>query len=338
MTATEYNTALKNPTSLLASAGSEVIRSYEDAATAIGRLDAAARLASSGERELLVLRCVATPVGATAKGMIALARADGEGDPSLLAYAKAVRDGAAKARGGVLPTVALLHELLRLPQPQSQPEPRAQQPPTTSTLDELLRDTHERTPPVLKAALAARALRNAPSARPNEPISTAAAARLAGLAVTLVLCVGGAITDAWLTLPPSPDGPLGSPRAARAAEDPAEWLGATFATLAREARAAERGLALTRDLAAADQLRVRDTLGRAAYSALDVLALLRDALVITVPQAARELSLTPPTAGAAVARLVELGIAREITGKARSRAFAYEGLVLALEPGTAGDK
>jgi hypothetical protein len=332
MTSTEHDTALSSPTSLLASAGSEIIRSYEDAATAIGRLDASARLASSGERELLVLRCMATPVGATAKGMIALARADGEGDPSLLAYAKAVRDGAAKARGGVLPTVALLHELLRLPQPPVQP------PSTAASLDELLRDTHERTPPVLKAALAARALRNASSARSNEPINAAAAARLTGLAVTLVLCVGGAITDAWLTLPPSPDGALSSPRAAGAAEDPAEWLGATFATLAREARAAERGLALARELAAADQLRVRDTLGRAAYSALDVLALLRDELVITVPQAARELSLTPPTAGAAVARLMELRIAREITGKARSRAFAYEGLVLALELGTAGDK
>jgi hypothetical protein len=328
MTSTEYNQALSRPTSLLSSAGSEVIRSYEDAATAIGRLDATARLASSGERELLVLRCVATPVGATANGMIALARSDGEGPPSLLAYRKAVRDGAAKARGGVLPTVALLHELLRLAQP----------PSTTSTLDELLRDTHERTPPVLKAALAAWALGNAPSARANEPVGAATPARLIGLSVTLVLCVGGAITDAWLTLPPSPDGPLLPLRAAGAAEDPAIWLGATFASLAREARAAERGLARARDLAAADQLRVRDTLGRAAYSALDLLALLRDELVITVPQAARELSLTPPTAGAAVARLVELGIAREITGKARSRAFAYEGLVLALEPDTAGDK
>ncbi len=327
MVETEYAAALRNPTSLLLSARSGVIRSYEDAATAVGRLDAAARLASAGERELLVLRCMAMPVGATAKGMIALARADGEGDPSLLAYAKGVRDGAAKARGGVLPTVALLHELLRLPKP----------PSITVTLDELLRDTHERTPPILKAALAAGVLRNAARAGANELASATTAAQLTGLAVTLVLCVGGAITDAWLTLPP----PQAIPSALTGeagAEDPATWLGGTFATLAREARAAERGLALARDLAASDELRVRDALGRAAYSALDVLALLRDELVITVPQAARDLSLTPPTAGAAVARLVELGIAREVTGRARSRAFAYEGLVLALEPDTAGHK
>jgi hypothetical protein len=328
MVESEYAAALRNPTSLLSSAGSGVIRSYEDAATAVGRLDAAARLASSGERELLVLRCMATPVGATAKGMIALARADGEGDPSLLAYAKGVRDGAAKARGGVLPNVALLHELLRLPKP----------PSITVALDELLRDTHERTPPILKAALAAGVLRNAARAGANELVSATTAAQLTGLAVTLVLCVGGAITDAWLTLPPSQASPLVLPEEAGAAEDPATWLGGTFATLAREARAAERGLALARELAASDELRVRDSLGRAAYSALDVLALLRDELVITVPQAARDLSLTPPTAGAAVARLVELGIAREVTGRARSRAFAYEGLVLALEPDTAGHK
>jgi hypothetical protein len=34
-----------------------------------------------------------------------------------------------------------------------------------------------------------------------------------------------------------------------------------------------------------------------------------------------------------VARLVELGVAREVTGKARSRAFAYDGMVRALAPG-----
>jgi hypothetical protein len=39
-----------------------------------------------------------------------------------------------------------------------------------------------------------------------------------------------------------------------------------------------------------------------------------------------------PTAGAAVERLVMLRIAREVTGRARSRAFAYEGMVRALEP------
>lgn len=296
------------PFESLASTGIDTIRAYEDAATAIGRLDATAKLESDGLRELLVLRCIATPLGATHRGMIALVRADGEGEDALRAYGKALRTGAARARGGGLSSVATLHESLGLA-PAAWP---------AATVDDLLRDAHERTPPVLKAALAAIAIRSATSANPySNP--DASEAQLLALTVTLALCVGGATTDAWLTLP----------RAAACAE---AGLAATFAALAREARAAERGLSAARELGEQDEQRVRDSLGRAAYSALDVLALLRNEIVITVPETARALSLTPPTAGAAVARLVELGIAREVTGKARSRAFAYEGIVRALEP------
>jgi hypothetical protein len=234
--------------------------------------------------------------------MIALARTDGEGDGAFRSYAAAVRNGAARARGGALTSIASLHELLALPAPAWPAVP----------IDELLRDTHERTPPVLKAGLAAGAIRSAAA-----DSDAAEVARFVALAVTLVLCVGGATTDAWLTLP-------------RGAPD--ETLRDTFAALAREARAAERGLAAARELFDTDEQRVRESLGRAAYSALDLLALLREQIVVTVPEAARALDQTPPTAGAAVARLVELGIVREVTGKARSRAFAYEGIVRALAP------
>jgi hypothetical protein len=305
----DIQTIARFPSGTLASAGSEIIAAYEDAASAIGRLDATGRLASAGFRELLVLRCIATPDGASHTGMIALVRADGEGEESLRAYATALREGAARARGGALPSVASLHEALQLPHPAWQ----------ASAIDELLRDAHERTPPVLKSALVALALRATAGDEPDEPHT----ARLAALAVTLVLCVGGATTDAWLTLP-SPG--AGGDRS----------LHGTFAALAREARAAERGLAAAQELADSDEQRVRESLGRAAYSALDVLALLRERIVITVPETARSLGLTPPTAGAAVARLVALRIAREVTGKARSRAFAYEGIVRALEPESAG--
>ncbi len=153
--------------------------------------------------------------------------------------------------------------------------------------------------------------------RLRKAATAAEIARLGALAVTLVLCVGGATTDAWVTLPSTP---------------PNESLRDTFSALAREARAAERGLADAQELFDSDEQRVRESLGRAAYSALDLLGLLREQIVVTVPEAARTLDQTPPTAGAAIARLVELGIAREVTGKARSRAFAYEGIVRALAP------
>jgi hypothetical protein len=301
----DYNIHDGQASQLLTGADTAVLRAYEDAATAIGRLDASARLAPPGLRELLILRCIATPDAVAHDRMIALVRDDGERDDPLRIYAAAVRDGAARARGGAVPSLASLHELLRTPAPAQ----------FAASLDALLRDSRERTPPVLKAALAALAIREAPADLGDE----SATARLASLAVTLVLCVGGATTDAWLTLP--------RPRAAADIS-----LRGTFAALAREARAAERALIATRELCYADEQRVRDSLGRAAYSALDVLALLRERIVITVPETARELGQTPPTTGAAVARLVELGIAREVTGRARSREFAYEGIVSAVQP------
>lgn len=300
--------------SAIASSGGDAVRAYEDAATAIGRLDATAQLAEPGFRELLVLRCVATGIGISHQGMIALAVADGEGGEASVAggqFAAALRRGAARARGGALPSVASLHELLQLAPPAT----------PAQTIDDLLRDAHERTPPVLKAALVAQALR-APSSSaadgpaPSSPID----GHLAALAVTLVLCVGGATNDAWLTLP----------KVTGVRTDLS--LHELFTALAREARAAERGLLTARDLADADEHRVRETLGRAAYSALDVLAFIRERIVISVPQASRALGLTAPTAGAAVARLVELGIVREATGKARSRVFAYDGIVRSLSP------
>lgn len=172
---------------------------------------------------------------------------------------------------------------------------------------------------MLKAALVALALRVAAGGDDDE----LQAAQLVSLAVTLVLCVGGATTDAWLTIPH-----------VHAAGD--HSLKDTFAALAREARAAERGLMAAQELVEDDEQRVRASLGRAAYSALDVLALLQERIVVTVPLAVRALGQTPPTAGAAVARLVELGIAREVTGKARSRVFVYDGIVKALEPERTG--
>lgn len=312
----------------LTASGSDVIRAYEDAATAVGRLDAAARLAPAGLRELLVLRCIATPSHTTHAGMIALLVADGEGDASTRTYDRALRDGAARARGGVLPSLTLLRALLHDGRPPDEV------PESMQEIDALLRDTKERTPPVLKAARAAVALDTAlapatgvPRTAPPDALAPERA-RLIALAVTLVLCVGGGITDAWLTLPIQ--------RADAAGSDAPLSLRTVFVALAREARAAERGLAAAAERCDGDEERIRASLGRAAYSALDLFALLRERIVLGVPDAARTLGLTPPTASAAVARLVDLAIAREVTGKARSRAFAYEGIVIDLEPVTDG--
>ncbi len=306
----EAVTDLPAPLSMLAAGGPTVLRAYEDAATAIGRLDAAGSLSVGGMKELLVLRCSTSPFGSTREDMVALLRPDGRGHPDVRAHHRALQAGAARARGGVVPSVALIHELLRADRVDEV---------DAASIDALLRD---RTPPVLKAAIVAGALLCLGARGVQREARSA-------LAVTLVLCVGGAITDAWLTLRLA----AGSPLAVWAGGGDAawgEWLGGACAALNREARVAERGLAAACERAAADEQRVRETLGRAAFSALDLLGLLRAELVVTVPGAARSLGMTAPTASAAVARLQRLGIAHEVTGQAHSRAFVYMALIDAL--------
>jgi Fic family protein len=62
----------------------------------------------------------------------------------------------------------------------------------------------------------------------------------------------------------------------------------------------------------------------AAQSNLHVYEYLRRRAVLGIPEAATALSLSKPTVARAVSELAVLGIAREITGKARNRVFVYQ--------------
>ncbi len=75
-------------------------------------------------------------------------------------------------------------------------------------------------------------------------------------------------------------------------------------------------------------------LGRAAGSALRVYDLLRRFVVISIPHAAEALGLTWPTVNSAIERLESLGIAREVTGRARDRLYTYEAQLEILDAGT----
>jgi DNA-binding transcriptional ArsR family regulator len=153
----------------------------------------------------------------------------------------------------------------------------------------------------------------------------------AALAASRALRSGGAISGPWLSFPVEAGPPLSTPE--RETDDPSpDWFTTAFHSLEREARAVERGLGAARHRAAADEQRVRDAMGRAAYSALSVLELLRERLALSVPEVARALGLTPPTANAAIGRLEAMGIAREVTARQRSRRFVYTALVDALAP------
>jgi Fic family protein len=76
------------------------------------------------------------------------------------------------------------------------------------------------------------------------------------------------------------------------------------------------------------------TLKRAAPSALRVLNILQERPVITLDAVCRRASLTFPTATKGMNSLVELGIARELTGRRRNRVFIYDQYLSILNAGT----
>lgn len=120
----------------------------------------------------------------------------------------------------------------------------------------------------------------------------------------------------------------------------AEWRGAARREAAAAWRAGDaepftRG-ALGALAATARQLRVQvrllmdaqpdedahlGAIGRAAVTARQALAELRLTLATSVPELSQRLDLSRPAAGAALERLVTLGLAEEITGRARDRVF-----------------
>lgn len=78
-------------------------------------------------------------------------------------------------------------------------------------------------------------------------------------------------------------------------------------------------------------------LGAASASTAKVYEQLQKRAIIDISATARRIRLTKPTVGAALERLMKLGIAREITGRARDRLFSYVKYVAILSEGTAPD-
>jgi hypothetical protein len=280
-----------------------VLAGVETAALAVARADAAVRFAPEGVGGLAKLRVAVAPSGAGAEGMIALLRGEGERAEEMGRFRGALGRSMTRARGGIVPTLSTLSAALG----EAAPTEDAKQ------IDALLRGADDPLSPLLRAAIASGALRR-----------SGASLEMATLAATWTLCVNGAIGDGWLTVTQ----PIALP--SESAID--EWLLAAIADYTREGRALEQAATLGAEIITRDEARIRESLGRAHFSALDVLGVLRRDGAINVPDVAIALGISTPTAGAAVERLVELGIAREITGRARSRVFVYAALVEALSP------
>ncbi len=76
-------------------------------------------------------------------------------------------------------------------------------------------------------------------------------------------------------------------------------------------------------------------LGRAAGSASRLHQLVTSEVVFTIPEASRKIALSEVTIAKAAAHLERLGVIREVTGRPRSKLFAYSEYLAILQEGTA---
>ena len=77
-----------------------------------------------------------------------------------------------------------------------------------------------------------------------------------------------------------------------------------------------------------------ETSGRSLGTTLRIFKLLQSTPLITIARASQETQISVPTVTAALTRLQELGIVREITNKRRDKLFSYENYLRLLNEGT----
>jgi Fic family protein len=112
-----------------------------------------------------------------------------------------------------------------------------------------------------------------------------------------------------------------------------EWILFFLRGIAETAEQAAATVKRVVALFAADARRIEDQ-GRAAATMLRVHRILQKRLSTSAKHAAAELDLSFPAVNGALEKLVELGVARELTGTARNRVFAYDAYLRILGEGT----
>jgi Fic family protein len=161
--------------------------------------------------------------------------------------------------------------------------------------------------------------------------------RVGRLLITLLLCHDGVLPEPLLYLSLY----LKKNRAAyygllqhvRETGDWESWLDFFLAGVDETARQATDTVSRLLKLFQADRTRIYE-LGRAAGSAPRVHEFMQKQPVVTSARLTRELGLSKPTVNAALALLVEQGVATELTGQARSRIYAYKEYLRILGEGT----
>ena len=294
---------------------SSLLRALEDAADGLARLDEQVASSADGLAALLMLRSAQAivaandrPLGDAPHGAASNSDApDGDrafaallgwwyapharefiaDDAHLRRVAVALSAASSRIRGGRPLTAGLLDEVMR--------EAALDLPLLADGLDLVLRDGESDSWPAL--LLAAALSSGAPGH--VHAISASIARAVAPLA-------GGLCRDVYVV--------AGSGSSLAVAE--------ALHAFAREAREMSRRVTRYRQDCAHSDERCR-AFGRGAASASALAALLAGRPATTVAMAASALTLTAPTAGAAVERLMGAGLVREITGRGRDRVFVY---------------
>lgn len=294
-----------------------VLRAIEDAVDALARLDEQARRAP-GVAELLALRSaeaivaenerppLTNPAG-TGEAIVAVdelpegaqafaallawwyapeSRAFVVDDPSLRANAVALTEASAKVRDGRALTPGAIDEATR-----------------TAELSAAY------LPPLMEATLSVAEHEGWPALLLAADLASGACGRERGLAASLVRAVAplvdGLVPIAYVVPAPSPD------------------AASALHAIAREARVVQRKLADYRSACAAAEARCA-TFGRGGPTAVALVRFMTGHPATSVARAMAAIGVSAPAANAAVERLVEAELLRELTGRKRDRVFVYE--------------
>ncbi len=199
-----------------------------------------------------------------------------------------------------------------------------------NALEKFLHDEPERTPVLLKAALAHVQFETIHPYMDGN-------GRLGRLLITLLLCSDGGLSEPLLYLSlyfkQNRAEYYDRLQAVRAQGQWEGWLDFFFRGIRDTSQSAVATAEAILDLFGKDRERLQ-TIGRAAGSALRVHELLQQKPILSLPGAAEALELSWTAANNAMLELERLGIVREITGQKRNRLYAYDRYLNMLAEGT----
>jgi len=200
------------------------------------------------------------------------------------------------------------------------PPPPDEVLPTLGALEKFLHDDPVRTPSLIKAGLAHAQFESIhPFLDGN--------GRLGRLLVTFILCAEGALSQPLLYLSlylkENRQEYYDSLQAVRTDGDWERWMSFYLAGVeAVSLQAAETARSLTR-LFEQDRKRI-EALGKMSVTALKIHEMAKKDIRVALMDAHRRLKISVPAVARSIAKLAELGVLRELTGRRRNRVFVYD--------------